>query len=666
MQTRTNRLSTATPLFILALFTLTQPLPASQAGIKLKGLELYPTFECIGIRVRYEGDTDSNATAGVRYRLQGSNTWREAQPLARIRDSRFAGSIFFLSPDAVYEVEVALSVPGGEADQKRTAHARTRSDRFPVGGGKEYFVAVSGDSSNPGTLGKPFAAIQQAADLARPGDVVWVMPGVYREEVTVSRSGNRQAYIAFLARGGPVVLSGADPYYESPEPGEKWSAEGNGVFFSDPGRRTRYLAADGDRLYHYLTRKEFDEFICGQPGGWYQDENSGRLYVRLSSGDDPDSHLMQVAALDAGFTVKGADYVLIDGFEVRDYGRQTAGSGVRLDGAAWCVVRNCSIHGMNSKVLLSGARAEGNLVESCELWDTSIHLWPWAMTKGHDEEGAGVMSTGGRGNVVRGCRMHGLFDGLAPSYWDSLWSESYNCDWDVYDNEIFDTRDDIIEPEGPCINFRFWNNYCHNLFVGVSLAPINVGPAYVMYNVVYDQSWMCLKYSGIGPGRCYLYHNTFYSKQPAVHTITCSRPLEAQTFRNNIFFATAYAFWTSKPPKPGNDLDYDTWYTSDTPWFKIWVGTPYKRFFYIDGKEIFFLEDLQRSTGWEMHGKQADPCFVGQESGDLRLRADSPCIDSAELLPNINDSYLGQAPDMGAYERGGSLGSKFPLGKRPR
>ncbi|MFC1614410.1 hypothetical protein ACFL5K_03860 [Gemmatimonadota bacterium] len=480
--------------------------------------------------------------------------------------------------------------------------------------------------------------------------------------MSIGRSGRQDAYIAFIAQGGGVVLTGADPGYDSPEAIAKWQSEGQGVFFSDPGYPTRYLAVDGTRLYHYLTRREFDEFICGEPGGWFQDENTNRLFIRLSSGENPGNHLIQLAALNTGFTVKNADYILIDGFEIREYGRETPGAGVHLDHSAWCVVRNCSIHGMNSKVLLSGARAEGNLVESCELWDTSMHRWPWAMTKGHDEERGGVMSTGGRGNVVRGCRMHGLFDGLAPSYWDSLWAESFNCDWDVYNNEIYQTRDDIIEPEGPCINFRFWNNYCHDLFTGVSLSPINVGPTYVMYNVVYDQNWMCLKYSGIGPGRCFLYHNTFYCKQPAVHSITCSRPLQSQTLRNNVFYGTAYAFWTSKQPYSNNDLDYDTWYTSDTPWFEIWTGTPHKRFFRIGGEEIYFLKDLRDFIGWEMHGKQADPYFVCQDSGDLHLKSGSPCIDSGLVLPNINDGFHGAAPDMGAYERGSAYRGKFPLG----
>jgi hypothetical protein len=37
---------------------------------------------------------------------------------------------------------------------------------------------------------------------------------------------------------------------------------------------------------------------------------------------------------------------------------------------------------------------------------------------------------------------------------------------------------------------------------------------------------------------------------------------------------------------------------------------------------------------------------------DFRLRAGSAAVDAGTRLPNINDDYAGQAPDLGAYEAG--------------
>ena len=49
--------------------------------------------------------------------------------------------------------------------------------------GREYHVSVTGNDRNDGSMGRPFATIQRAADIAAPGDVVTVHGGEYREWV---------------------------------------------------------------------------------------------------------------------------------------------------------------------------------------------------------------------------------------------------------------------------------------------------------------------------------------------------------------------------------------------------------------------------------------------------------------------------------------------------
>ena len=54
----------------------------------------------------------------------------------------------------------------------------------------------------------------------------------------------------------------------------------------------------------------------------------------------------------------------------------------------------------------------------------------------------------------------------------------------------------------------------------------------------------------------------------------------------------------------------------------------------------------------------ADPRFMDRERGDLRLRADSPCIDAVAKLTGFQDDLAGtprpagKGWDIGAYERG--------------
>jgi hypothetical protein len=74
-----------------------------------------------------------------------------------------------------------------------------------------YYVSVGGADSNAGSLAKPFRTIQRAANLAQPGDTVFVRQGTYRETVRPMRSGTGSSPIQFKAYGNEkVTVSGAD------------------------------------------------------------------------------------------------------------------------------------------------------------------------------------------------------------------------------------------------------------------------------------------------------------------------------------------------------------------------------------------------------------------------------------------------------------------------
>jgi hypothetical protein len=52
----------------------------------------------------------------------------------------------------------------------------------------EYYVAPTGDDSNPGTMDQPFATLQKGNDVAKAGDTVWIRGGTY-QVVTPANSG---------------------------------------------------------------------------------------------------------------------------------------------------------------------------------------------------------------------------------------------------------------------------------------------------------------------------------------------------------------------------------------------------------------------------------------------------------------------------------------------
>ncbi len=70
-----------------------------------------------------------------------------------------------------------------------------------------YFVDANHPSardSNPGTESQPFKTIGKATSLVNAGDTVFIKAGVYRETVTLSRSGTSTTA---TGRGGPVTIA---------------------------------------------------------------------------------------------------------------------------------------------------------------------------------------------------------------------------------------------------------------------------------------------------------------------------------------------------------------------------------------------------------------------------------------------------------------------------
>lgn len=89
-----------------------------------------------------------------------------------------------------------------------------------------YFVSATGNDANPGTsLKAPLRTIQQAVNVAMPGDTVMVRGGTYRETISTSRSGTPTARITIRNyKNEGVTVNGADPIAGN------WTAMGNEVY----------------------------------------------------------------------------------------------------------------------------------------------------------------------------------------------------------------------------------------------------------------------------------------------------------------------------------------------------------------------------------------------------------------------------------------------------
>jgi len=75
----------------------------------------------------------------------------------------------------------------------------------------EYYVSTTGNDSSPGSSGEPWRSIAHAANIARAGDTIHVLPGIYTETVRFVYPGEADKYIHCVAEGDAVLdADGAD------------------------------------------------------------------------------------------------------------------------------------------------------------------------------------------------------------------------------------------------------------------------------------------------------------------------------------------------------------------------------------------------------------------------------------------------------------------------
>ena len=170
-----------------------------------------PTLHCIGVRWFVEEAKHPEAAVAVDCRVKDSNAWRKAMPLRRVETaalqenkppegiSLYAGSIFNLTPDTVYEVRLTLTDRAGGRVEV-TSEQRTWKE--PVAPPPLRTVHVRPDVPD---------AFDAADRDARPGDLILIHAGRYRGPVRLTKSGTVEAPLVWRAAGdGEVVIDGPE------------------------------------------------------------------------------------------------------------------------------------------------------------------------------------------------------------------------------------------------------------------------------------------------------------------------------------------------------------------------------------------------------------------------------------------------------------------------
>lgn len=346
----------------------------------------------------------------------------------------------------------------------------------------------------------------------------------------------------------------------------------------------------------------------------------------------------------AGIDVS-ASHVWLEGLTLRDQPfalmSKNAPTGV--------VISRCEFYNNHYSIYLQRGGSDWYIVDNTIVGDTLYS------TESFDGEGIELngYSVESFGHVVAHNRISNVADGISNG--------TYNID--VFGNDIFDASDDGFEGDPGRANIRVWGNRIHNAaHNGISYQPQNGSPWYILRNQLVG--FMEAPFKFRTTDRSVIAHNTIVMWS---RMICCSDAhLLRSIVKNNLWisvtggqiwdFGAAVKDWRS-------DIDHNgfDWGASTTP-------------FRYGGVVYPTLAGFAAVSGLETHGRRTDraACFstfnvpgpapVPIPPQHMSLKAGCAGIDAGQILPNINDGFVGAAPDLGAYE----LGQPLPVyGPRP-
>lgn len=599
-------------------------------------LNLIPNIETVGVVM---SGPNLPITGELMYRQNNETIWHPGHPLIRISDGRLVGSLFGLSTTTSYDIKVTDGVT------EITGSITTQPDEFQFTPSVVLHVDDDAPPGGDGSSTAPFKSIQEGLNHATAGTQVLVADGIYHEAVSFPASGTTNNWIQVKAEGSGAILDGSQVLR-----GDVWESYNSKkyVWSTEIDSSIKYLARDQQRFYMY---DDLEGLSNGRghnnapmSEGWYMDTNSTKLYVR--SLDNPSDHAWQVPLFNNAVEMTEHDWLWIEGFEIRFYGTGY-GCGVCAKNVSHIIIRKNRIHNLQLGIFVNwtGTKEQGNdtRIEYNEIYDPPVNEWPWEAVKGTSMEGTAIVIRGHIGAIVRGNEIHhfnnGIYSGSsAPAALENL---EVAFDVDIYNNKIHHISDDGLEAEGTCVNHRFWSNTIDTMLVGVSLAPVTQGPAWVLRSLITNYTGSSFKWDRKSDGVVLIYHNTSWTNIKDLNAMSMISPVHNAVMRNNIFQGNGYAFEEPFIGSTGHDWNYDNWHTTRGPagphfkWEKISYNT---------------LVEFCAATGLECNGYEDPPEFINPSGGDFTLLPSSPNIDRGVIIPGINDNFKGNAPDVGAYE----------------
>jgi hypothetical protein len=549
------------------------------------------TYQSIGLYWKPDGVTSGKAT--VRFRKQGTSTWREGHELWwDDRNDEFRGSLVELDHNSIYEIQLKA---GTGAWSNTTASCNTASEQ------ECQIPATSSCSSANRT--------QCTRTWNNDYPVKEVRSVTSRDSMLVITDGGNETegYIVYEGADGDNTLtaateSGADAQvniaadtFTIPSQSGKWTTgmpvtlelTSGSITGPNPDGREFYLivvnpttvklaTSEANALNNVAINLTAKSAPVWSINGACVQVDADFVVVRNLVLDGCPSHAIRLHSAHSAPSPRAANDVIIEDNEIRGWGRVRPATNPPLafdgDAAVFCNNAGETAHGDHD----DDHRSNRIVVQRNNIHNPRHTAEPWRASEGADQthpHGAVAMSfiSCGSNHVVRWNDVHStqvaqepikyFKDGFggAPDLGEPgddtgvggfPWADS-----DIYGNRIMHTYDDAIESEGMNRNVRIWGNYFDRVFMAIGTAATATGPLYVWRNVTHWMGDMACPtcdpdstvhrvglikgggevtaYSG---GIAYYYHNTLLQPPAAGRTypMGAARPINSigQLFYN--------------------------------------------------------------------------------------------------------------------------------------
>lgn len=361
-----------------------------------------------------------------------------------------------------------------------------------------WYVSTKGSDSYSGTSEErtndsgPFATLQRAVDVAKPGDEILIASGTYYDQVTIKDKRN----ITIRPLGdGKVILSNLQKEYIDNE-NYPWTLirkeKGKYVYVSNITNQAKKVnerlpdwypqfnhifLANHEQLYHYRNWEEYrsKSNVRNRGEGYIITKDS--IYAVVDDPYDPKYQSMYVTK--SGFMIRiiNSRNINIGGNDDNHIRIKYGGRyGIGVSGeASGLYLHHITFDMCRHGLYLNNVSGNKAIIEHCVFRYHVSDQYIWQDVKGSMLESNGISYAQGSLNIeIRNSLFDGVFNGAM-----TLAGQA-----DIHHNTFVNIGDDAVELDGPAIDTKVHDNYFIDCFTAFSLCPVEQGPVYIYNNLI--------------------------------------------------------------------------------------------------------------------------------------------------------------------------------------